>query len=137
MTGRPCYALLLLGIRFFSLHRLVVNHLEPVLVVPKVVRKVGACNYVISTLEQRQKTRFCHINFLCSTPEPVDAWLDNSRACEQLQKGLTHLTEAQAQDMLALVAAHPSSVRDRPGLTSLVEHDVDTGGGTALSVTSW
>ena len=33
---------------------------------------------------------------------------------------------------MALVAAHPSLVHDRPGLTSLVEHDVDTGGATAI-----
>ncbi|KAJ8364747.1 hypothetical protein SKAU_G00135780 [Synaphobranchus kaupii] len=61
-------------------------------------------------------------------PEPVGARLDNSRACEQLQEQLKHLLKAQAQDVMALVAAHPSLFRDRPGLTSLVEHDVDTGG---------
>ncbi|KAJ8353232.1 hypothetical protein SKAU_G00207990 [Synaphobranchus kaupii] len=120
-----------------------------------VVRKVGACNYVISTPERRQKTRLCHINLLklyverdtanpvgCIVvvpsdrereegflaPEPVGARLDNSRACEQLQEQLKHLLKAQAQDVMALVAAHPSLFRDRPGLTSLVEHDVDTGG---------
>ncbi|KAJ8342046.1 hypothetical protein SKAU_G00319740 [Synaphobranchus kaupii] len=120
-----------------------------------VVRKVGACNYVISTPERRQKTRLCHINLLklyverdtanpvgCIVvvpsdrereegflaPEPVGARLDNSRACEQLQEQLKHLLKAQAQDVMALVAAHPSLFRNRPGLTSLVEHDVDTGG---------
>ena len=68
---------------------------------------------MISTPERRQKTRLCHINLFkgyverdpanpvgcvtvalssreseeeCSMPEPVDAWLDNCRACEQLQK---------------------------------------------------
>ncbi|KAJ8380267.1 hypothetical protein SKAU_G00010450 [Synaphobranchus kaupii] len=58
-------------------------------------------------------------------PEPAGARLDNSRACEQLQEQLKHLLKAQ--DVMALVAAHPSLFRNRPGLTSLVEHDVDTG----------
>ncbi|KAJ8342699.1 hypothetical protein SKAU_G00326270 [Synaphobranchus kaupii] len=118
-----------------------------------VVRKVGACNYVISTPEQRQKTRLCHINLLklyverdSANPvgciivapsdrereEPVGARLDNSRACEQLQEQLKHLLKAQPQDVMALVAAHPSLFRNRPGLTSLVEHDVDTGGVTPM-----
>lgn len=119
-----------------------------------VVRKVGACNYVISTPERRQKTRLCHINLLklyverdsaspvaCVvvaatedekeeewfSPEPVAARLQNSRAREQLCEQLRHLTPDQVQDVVDLVAAHPSVVRDRPGLTSLVEHDVDTG----------
>ncbi|KAJ8346474.1 hypothetical protein SKAU_G00278750 [Synaphobranchus kaupii] len=65
-------------------------------------------------------------------PEPVGARLDNSRACEQLQEQLKHLLKAQAQDVMALVAAHPSLFRNRPGLTSLVEHDVDTGGVTPM-----
>ena len=147
MTGGLCNALSLLGIRFLSLpvgrKPFGTRFSGPYIV----VRKVGACNYVIGTPERRQKTRLCHINLLkgyvewdpanpvgCvtvplsareseeegSTPESVDAWLYNSRECEQLQKSLTHLTEAQAQDVMALVSDHPSLVRDRLGLMSLV-----------------
>ncbi|KAJ8379404.1 hypothetical protein SKAU_G00001820 [Synaphobranchus kaupii] len=126
-----------------------------------VLRKVGENNYVLSTPERRQKTRLCHINLLkayvdrvsttavcCvavvlpqsedegenlyTPPEPVSARVENTCALEQLGKQLSHLTAVQRQDVLELVASHPVLFKDRPGLTPLAIHDVETASAEAI-----
>ncbi|KAJ8346623.1 hypothetical protein SKAU_G00280240 [Synaphobranchus kaupii] len=63
---------------------------------------------------------------LYTPPEPVSARVENTRALEQLGKQLSHLTTVQRQDVLELVASHPVLFKDRPGLTPLAIHDVET-----------
>ena len=121
-----------------------------------VVKRVGECNYVVSTPERRQKTRLCHINLLkpyierdlespvclvatavssepdggeddSEPPEPVSARLLNSGMLANLSQHLEYLQPEQVGDIVELVKKHPSLFRDTPGRTHLVSHDVDTG----------
>ena len=121
-----------------------------------VVKRVGECNYVVSTPERRQKTRLCHINLLKSyvernsespvclivsaessepdggedgpePPEPVSARLLNTELLANVSQHLDYLPPEQAQDIVSLIKKHPGLFKDTPGLTNLVSHDVDTG----------
>ncbi|KAJ8364947.1 hypothetical protein SKAU_G00137780 [Synaphobranchus kaupii] len=65
-------------------------------------------------------------------PEPVSARVENTRALEQLGKQLSYLTAVQRQDVLELVASHPVLFKDRPGLTPLAIHDVETASAEAI-----
>ncbi|KAJ8332462.1 hypothetical protein SKAU_G00426350 [Synaphobranchus kaupii] len=69
---------------------------------------------------------------LYTPPEPVSARVENTRALEQLGKQLSHLTTVQRQDVLELVASHPVLFKDRPGLTPLAIHDVETASAEAI-----
>ncbi|KAJ8375841.1 hypothetical protein SKAU_G00064210 [Synaphobranchus kaupii] len=69
---------------------------------------------------------------LYTPPEPVSARVENTRALEQLGKQLSHLTAVQKQDVLELVASHPVLFKDRPGLTPLAIHDVETASAEAI-----
>ncbi|KAJ8382770.1 hypothetical protein SKAU_G00035480 [Synaphobranchus kaupii] len=76
---------------------------------------------------QRMRVRIC-----TPPPEPVSARVENTRALEQLGKQLSHLTTVQRQDVLELVASHPVLFKDRPGLTPLAIHDVETASAEAI-----
>ncbi|KAJ8333535.1 hypothetical protein SKAU_G00415430 [Synaphobranchus kaupii] len=69
---------------------------------------------------------------LYTPPEPVSARVENTRALEQLGKQLSYLTAVQRQDVLELVASHPVLFKDRPGLTPLAIHDVETASAEAI-----
>ncbi|KAJ8334061.1 hypothetical protein SKAU_G00397000 [Synaphobranchus kaupii] len=69
---------------------------------------------------------------LYTPPEPVSARVENTHALEQLGKQLSHLTAVQRQDVLELVASHPVLFKDRPGLTPLAIHDVETASAEAI-----
>ncbi|KAL2085961.1 hypothetical protein ACEWY4_019281 [Coilia grayii] len=121
---------------------------------PYMVRKkVGDRNYVIDTPDCRRKTRMCHVNLLkqyhgrsaqvlvsCVSPvcgenegddlvggEPVSAHLSNAAALDSLEENLSHLSPEQRVDICRLVREFASVFQDRPGLTTLAEHDVEVG----------
>ena len=127
----------------------------------KVIKKVGACNYVVETPDRRHKSRVCHINLLkpyytrdtsstvCITSqvageeetsedddvgsvEPVTARLKNSSALANLRESLSYLTTEQREDVVHLVDQYSSLFKDTPGLTKLITHDVDTGEATPI-----
>lgn len=59
--------------------------------------------------------------------ELVSAHLHNSVVLEDLDSVLTHLKSSQQADMKALIHRHLSLFQDKPGRTSVIVHDVDTG----------
>ena len=63
---------------------------------------------------------------------PVSARLQNSAAVSDLDTVLKHLLPFQRDDVKALVQSHVSLFRDRPGLTSMIIHDVETGDAPAI-----
>lgn len=57
----------------------------------------------------------------------VRAWQQNPAVFSQLSTKLAHLEPSQQSDIHRLLSRYPAVMRDRPGLTSLVVHDICVG----------
>ena len=62
----------------------------------------------------------------------VGDWRDNPSVMSELSDKLQHLTDAQRGDVVSLLARYPEVVRDHPGHTTKVTHDIVVGDATPV-----
>ena len=126
------------------------NQLKAKFTGPYVIsRKFNYLNYVVSMPDRKKKQLLCHINMLkpyfSRTPKPVlisdtiiqseqpsdfepVVWSGtNSKVLASFESKIYHLNHKQKSEIKNVIESFPSVVRDAPGRTNLVTHDVDVG----------
>lgn len=122
----------------------------------RVVRKVSDTTYVVATPDRRRPQRLCHINTMkpyyvttSATPSvpvcavvsdedqeevidhlnmsSVGVWSVNPKVKVKLGEQLNHLPTDTRTDISLLLNKYPLVIRDRPGRTNKVVHDIDVG----------
>ena len=115
----------------------------------RIVKKVNELNYLVETPSRRKKVQLCHVNMLKPYLERVQMTapivnvtdddekeektsiseypISNSEILQDLHVYLSHLSDKEQLDMIDLLLEHKDLFKDNPGLTHILQHDVDIG----------
>ena len=115
----------------------------------KVERRVGKVNYVVDMHDRRKRRRIFHINMLrefhsgsgpsavlwteggeeeTDSLEDIPVWRDNEEGSLEAEvKTGDQLSGQQRQELHVLLGKFCTLFSNRPGRTSLMEHDLQTG----------
>ena len=123
-----------------------------------VLKRISKTTYVVSTPDRRRPERLCHVNTMkehhggqvtapvCFLTEGVEKeedqlghfdisaadWRSNSKEIEVVPQKLEHLSVQQKEDVVSLLSKYREVVRDRPGHTTKVVHDIVVGEATPI-----
>ncbi|XP_069183685.1 uncharacterized protein [Procambarus clarkii] len=106
----------------------------------QVLRKVTSHNYLLNTPDRRKKETLVHVNMIKKYEgrdtlpitmvttkddfEEDEEVLTNSEVLHKLQAKLTHVAEGDQPSLLKMIRRYKRIIRDVPGLTSVLQHDV-------------
>ena len=113
-----------------------------------IIDKRGPVNYQIRDLKGTVKPRWLHVNLIKSYNEPSDSDgvnvnlslatdisdayskipslnIENSTIISNFKDHVIHLSKDQYHELVNLLHSYPEITRDEPGLTDLLEHDVE------------
>ena len=110
----------------------------------KILDKRGDVNYCLEIKGSRKKRRWLHINLLKKyegelyatsnviVAEPVQEDLglqvvdsrNNTEVMNNLEEKLSYLEVSQVKQVKELLLEYPAVIKDTPGLTHLIEHDI-------------
>lgn len=121
----------------------------------RVVKRVSDTTYVVATPDRRRAQRLCHVNtmkpYVAAGSAPyvpvcaitndddengvidhinmssVGVWSLNPQVKHKLGEKLDHLPMERREDICLLLNKYPLVIRDRPGRTTKVVHDIDVG----------
>lgn len=63
---------------------------------------------------------------------PVEAWKNNPCFLAEMNEKLQHLTVAKEADVVSFIVKHPDLVRNGPGRSTKVVHDIVVGEATLI-----
>ena len=115
----------------------------------QVIKRLGKVNYVIDMHDRKKRRRVVHINMLKRWHTPIfDGWAENHQVEDEEDipdwrdrhsQATTpmlgkQLSTNQQHDLQELLKEVSPMFTDKPGRTTLVEHDIVTGSATAVKL---